>query len=191
MTMSDELDPLRRMRPDHLQPDDTVDPTVFTRHKEQLMSTISGTANPAHDGLVMPSVYPRLAYDDQLAAIDYLERVLQFYEIREARNTFDDHVLAWLRCGDGVVMISAANTEVHQIASPRTRGGTTVMIVVHVEDVDAHFEHAVLHQAQVTTPLGDTFYGERRYEVTDPEGHRWHIGERHEHIRARGGSVPD
>ena len=189
--MSDELDRLRRLRPDHVQPDDMVDPTLFARHKEQLMAAISGTANPAHDGLVLPAVYPRLAYDDQVAAIGYLERVLQFREVREARTTFDDHVLAWLRCGDGAVMISAANTEVHQIASPRTRGGTTVMIVVHVDDVDAHHAHAVAEGAEVTTALGDTFYGERRYEVTDPEGHRWHIGERHEHIRARGGAVED
>ena len=189
--MSDELDRLRRLRPDHLQPDDPVEPTVFSRHKEELMATISGEANPAHEGLEMPSVYPRLAYDDQLAAIAYLERVLQFHEIREARNTFDGHVLAWLRCGDGVVMISAANTDIHQIASPRTRGGTTVMIVVHVDDVDAHHAHAVAEGAHVTTELADAFYGERRYEVSDPEGHRWHIGERHEHIRARGGEVPE
>ena len=65
------------------------------------------------------------------------------------------------------------------------------MIVVHVDDVDAHYEHALGEGAVVTPALADTFYGERRYEVTDPEGHRWHIGERHEHVRARGGSVPD
>jgi uncharacterized glyoxalase superfamily protein PhnB len=188
MTMSDELDRLRRLRPDHVQPDDPADLTVFTRHKEQLMATISGTATPAHEGLAMPAVYPRLAYDDQLAAIAYLERVLQFREIREARTTFDGHVLTWLRCGDGVVMISAANEEVHHIASPQTRGGATVL-VVHVDNVDAHYERAVAEGVEVTTARADTFYGERRYEVTDPQGHRWHIGDRQEHIRARGGSV--
>lgn len=31
----------------------------------------------------------------------------------------------------------------------------------------------------------------RRNEATDLEGHRWHFGERFDHIRARGGSVPD
>jgi uncharacterized glyoxalase superfamily protein PhnB len=38
--------------------------------------------------------------------------------------------------------------------------------------------------------LNDAFYGERRYETTDPEGHRWHFAERFEAIRARGGRSP-
>jgi hypothetical protein len=37
----------------------------------------------------------------------------------------------------------------------------------------------------------DAFYGERRYEATDLEGHRWHFGERYADITARGGSVPE
>jgi uncharacterized glyoxalase superfamily protein PhnB len=39
--------------------------------------------------------------------------------------------------------------------------------------------------------IEDAFYGERRYEATDPEGHRWHFAERFEDIKARGGTVPD
>jgi uncharacterized glyoxalase superfamily protein PhnB len=39
--------------------------------------------------------------------------------------------------------------------------------------------------------LDDAFYGERRYEATDLEGHRWHFGERFADIKARGGHVPD
>jgi hypothetical protein len=39
--------------------------------------------------------------------------------------------------------------------------------------------------------LDDAFYGERRYEATDLEGHRWHFGERFDDIRARGGRPPE
>ena len=39
--------------------------------------------------------------------------------------------------------------------------------------------------------LQDAFYGERRYEATDLEGHRWHFAESFDAIRARGGHVPD
>jgi uncharacterized glyoxalase superfamily protein PhnB len=39
-------------------------------------------------------------------------------------------------------------------------------------------------------PVQDAFYGERRYEATDLEGHRWHFGERFSDIKARGGTVP-
>ena len=38
--------------------------------------------------------------------------------------------------------------------------------------------------------LEDAFYGERRYEATDLEGHRWHFAERFDDIRTqqRGGT---
>ena len=34
-------------------------------------------------------------------------------------------------------------------------------------------------------------FGERRYEATDPEGHRWHFAERYDDIVARGGRTPE
>ena len=63
--------------------------------------------------------------------------------------------------------------------------------MVAVSDVDAHYAHSVEEGADITMPLEDAFYGERRYEVTDLEGHRWHFAERHADIKARGGHVPD
>jgi RNA polymerase sigma-70 factor (ECF subfamily) len=37
--------------------------------------------------------------------------------------------------------------------------------------------------AQIVTPLEDMFWGDRRYEALDPEGHRWHFAERLSEIR--------
>jgi PhnB protein len=116
--------------------------------------------------------------------------VFQLREMREARMENDDHILAWLRMGSGVVMVGHANVEVHRIYSPQTIGNTTVHMMVYVHDVDAHYAHAVEQGADVTMELRDAFYGERVYEATDPEGHRWHFGERFDDIKARGGSVP-
>ena len=155
------------------------------------MSTIDATRDGAVPVLKMPDIYPRLAYEDERAALDYLVRVFQFDEIREARTETDESMLAWLRVGDGVVMIGHANAEIHQIHSPRTIGNTTVQMMVYVRDVDAHYAHAVAEGAEITMPVQDAFYGERRYEATDPEGHRWHFGERFADIKARGGTVPD
>jgi uncharacterized glyoxalase superfamily protein PhnB len=139
----------------------------------------------------MPDIFARLAYNDEVAARDYLVRVFQLDEIREARTDTGDSVLAWLRVGDGVVMIGKANAEVHQIHSPSSLGNTTVQMMVYVHDIDAHYAHAVAEGANITMAVEDAFYGERRYEATDLEGHRWHFGERFGDIRARGGSVPD
>jgi uncharacterized glyoxalase superfamily protein PhnB len=194
--VSDDFDRLRELRPDRVHPDDPVEPTVFAREKERLMSTIDPTRTEAtREGaaavLKTPDIYPRLAYEDERAALDYLTRVFQLAEIREARTENEDSMLAWLRVGDGVVMIGHANAEIHRIYSPRAVGHTTVQMMVYVQDVDSHYAHAVAEGADITMELQDAFYGERRYEATDLEGHRWHFGERHSDITARGGSVPD
>jgi uncharacterized glyoxalase superfamily protein PhnB len=193
--VSDEFDSLRRLRPDRVHPDDPAEPPVFEREKERLMSTID-EARPGPLGVMrMPDIYPRLAYEDERAALEYLVRVFQLEEIREARiehgEEWDYTMLAWLRAGDGVVMIGHANAEVHRIHSPKTIGNTTVQMMVFVHDVDAHYAHAVAAGADITMEIEDAFYGERRYEATDPEGHRWHFAERFEDIKARGGTVPD
>ena len=188
--MSDAFDPLRQLRPDRIEPDHPGDPAVYSRAKEELMSTIDDEHVPAAL-LTTPDIYPRLAYNDELAAVEYLTRVFQFVEHREARMEFDGHHLCWLQMGTGVVMLGHANAEVHRIHSPADVGLTTVMLNVYVHDIDAHYAHAVAAGADITMAIDDAFYGERRYEATDPEGHRWHFGERFVDIRARGGRPPE
>jgi uncharacterized glyoxalase superfamily protein PhnB len=188
--MEDDLERLRRMRPDRVEPDDPPNPAVFVRMKEQLMSQIAPTGPEASIGAT-PDVYPRLAYNDQLAALEFLDRVFQLHEIREARMDNGDHVLAWLRVGTGIVMLGPPNEDVHQIVSPQTTGTTSVQMMVYVDDVDAHHAHAAAEGADITMPLRDAFYGDRVYEATDLEGHRWHFGERFAHIVARGGPSPE
>jgi len=106
--MTDELSALRRLRPDQVHPDYPAEPTVFSRHKEQLMAMIGDTDLAAITD-TMPDIYPRLAYNDERAALDYLTRVFQFQEIREARMDQGDTMLAWLRTGTGVIMLGHAN----------------------------------------------------------------------------------
>src|SRR5690348_12866423 len=71
--MTDDLEPLRRARPDRLLPDDPPDPEILAREKARLMSAITGP-----EGVVVhrrtPSIYPRLAYRDEVAALDFLTR---------------------------------------------------------------------------------------------------------------------
>ena len=185
--MSDDLDPLRRARPDRLQPDDPLDPAVLSEQREQLMSTIDQTVDPA-TGRRMPSIYPRLAYRNEVAALEYLTRVFGFRERRESRMEHADGMLAWLEVGDGVVMISRSGPEHHDLSSPADLGGAnTSMINVYVDDVDAHHARAVAGGARIVMDLEDMFWGDRRYEALDLEGHRWHFGERLSHVRERHG----
>lgn len=189
MSNSDDLEAVRRLRPDRAQPDELGDPDRLSHRKHQLFADTGDTDDPGT--ISTPDVYPRLAYDDEYAAIDYLTRVFGFTEIREARQEHDGHYLAWFRIGTGMVMVGHTNAEIHHIHSPTQTGFTTVMINVYVANVDDHYARALAKGADITTPLEDTFYGERRYEATDPEGHRWHIAERLDSIRARHERSPD
>lgn len=174
--MTDELEPVRRLRPDRVLPDDPVDPELLLREKTKLMSTISGQG-PEPGTARSPSLYPRLAYRDELAALEFLVRAFGFTERREARMEHPTGTLAWLEVGDGMVMIGRAGPELHGLYSPVEIGVTTVMVNVYVDDVDAHYRRARAEGGRVVMELEDMFWGDRRYEVLDLEGHRWHFAQ--------------
>jgi RNA polymerase sigma-70 factor (ECF subfamily) len=179
------------LRPDRVYPVDEGDPGLFKREKERLMSTIGTPTPPAETWSHTPAMYPRLTYANEVAALEYLTRVFQFTERREARmggGNDDEGMLAWLEFGDGVVMIGRASEavrDVHHLYSPGDVGHATVMINVTVNDIDAHYAHAVAEGASITMPIEDAFYGFRRYEADDLEGHHWHFFESLDAIRAR------
>ena len=188
--VSEEEQVAATLRPDRVLPVDDGDPGLFKREKERLMSTI-GTPTPQQRAWShTPTMYPRLVYSDERAALEYLTRVFQFTERREARmeGTDDEGTLAWLEFGDGVVMIGRASDaarDVHHLYSPAVVGHATVSIQVLVDDIDAHYAHAVAQGATITMPIEDAFYGYRRYEADDLEGHHWHFHEPLEAVKAR------
>src|SRR5690348_12680417 len=203
--MTDDLEPLRRARPDRLLPDDPPDPEILSREKARLMAAITGpegtagtgpegTARTGPEGTAergaagdrrMPSIYPRLAYRDEVAALEFLTRAFGLVERRESRMEHPDGTLAWLALGDGVVMIGRAGEERHGLHSPLDSGSSTAMVNAYVQDIDAHYRRAEAEGARIVTPLEDMFWGDRRYEALDLEGHRWHFAERMSGIRAR------
>jgi PhnB protein len=138
-----------------LLPDDPPDPEILAREKARLMS----------------------------AALDFLTRAFGLVERRESRMEQPGGMLAWLEIGDGVVMIGRAGPERHGLHSPLDAGAPTGMVNVYVHDIDTHYRRAESEGAQIVTPLEDMFWGDRRYEALDPEGHRWHFAERLSEIR--------
>jgi PhnB protein len=180
--MPDDLERLRRSRPDRVLPDDPPDPEVLIREKARLMSSITepaGLPGPRRT----PSIYPRLAYRDEAAALEFLTLAFGLTERREARMEHPDGMLAWLEIGDGVVMIGRSGEERHGLRSPVDAGAPTGMVNVYVTDVDAHYRRARAAGAAIVMPLEDMFWGDRRYEALDLEGHRWHFAQRLSDIR--------
>jgi uncharacterized glyoxalase superfamily protein PhnB len=45
--------------------------------------------------------------------------------------------------------------------------------LVHVTDIDKHYERAKQSGAEIISPLTDYPYGERQYTAEDLGGHRW------------------
>jgi uncharacterized glyoxalase superfamily protein PhnB len=188
----DPVDPLRDLRPDHLQDAEPNDPWLLARQRDHLLSAIEQTTPAPRAAWTPPAIYPRLGYRDEVAAIEFLTRAFGFRERREARmEGMAGGVLAWLEYGDGIVMLGRSEHETHGIYSPSEVGHATCMLNVHVDDVEAHYRRAVAEGAVITMELNDAFYGERRYEAEDPEGNRWHFGEPLAASRRRAGSDDD
>jgi uncharacterized glyoxalase superfamily protein PhnB len=53
----------------------------------------------------------------------------------------------------------------------------TQNLYVRVDGLDEHFARAVAAGATVLEQPADQPYGDRRYGVTDPEGHHWYFAE--------------
>ena len=66
------------------------------------------------------------------------------------------------------------------LSSPKSLGGVHATVLVYVDDVDAHFEHARAAGAQIVEEPTDQFYGDRTYRALDPEGVGWEF---HQHVR--------
>ena len=114
-------------------------------------------------------LYPRLAYEDEAAAVEWLVRVFGFKEAARKDN------LIWLERDGNWVMISSAS---YGLKSPRQLGGTGTKINVYVHDVDLHHAQATAEGATIERPLETMPWSERRYEAFDLEGHWWHFAQR-------------
>jgi SAM-dependent methyltransferase len=75
-------------------------------------------------------------------------------------------------------MIGPAGSDHHDLHSPQETGRATAMVNAYVTDIDSHYRRAASEGADIVTPLEDMFWGDRRYEALDLEGHRWHFAER-------------
>lgn len=59
--------------------------------------------------------------------------------------------------------------------SPRELGGVSSMIVIAVDDADAHYAYAKDHGADILNAPVDQPYGVREYGARDLEGHLWYF----------------
>jgi PhnB protein len=81
---------------------------------------------------------------------------------------------AEIKIGDSVIMLADEHPAMGY-RGPRSLGGSSVSILLYLEDVDGVFERAVRAGAKAQRPVANQFYGDRSGTLEDPFGHVWTV----------------
>ena len=127
------------------------------------------------------SVTPYLTVDDAAAAIEYYKKAFGAKERGRMEAPGGQIGHAELEIGDSLVMLSDALPQ-FTTRPPTELGGTSVSVLMYVEDVDAVVQQAVDAGGTVTMEVADQFWGDRFGNVQDPFGHVWSIATRVEDV---------
>src|SRR5438874_8529273 len=113
---------------------------------------------------------PYLIVSDAAGAIEFYRKA--FGAAERMRLTAPDGKIghAELTIGDSVIMLADEYPE-HGARSPRSVGGSPVMLHLYVADCDTVVATAVAAGATIVRPVQDQFYGDRSGGLNDPYGH--------------------
>lgn len=126
-------------------------------------------------------VTPYLVVRDAPKAIEFYQTVFGAEERLRLAAPDGSIGHAELRIAGGVVMLADEVPDM-DIKAPPTIGGSSVGLMIYVDDADAVFEAALSAGATQFKPMCDQFYGDRCGTIDDPFGHRWTIASRIEEI---------
>ena len=142
-----------------------------------------------------PAGWPRLSsclyYEDAAKAIDWLCNAFGFEVRLRVEDDMGRIVHSELTYGEGVIMVSQQQDDPaampewkRSMRSPRALGGAnTQMLMLYVDDVEAHCAHArahgaTIHEEPATHDYGDDYWTDRSYGAIDLGGHQWWITQR-------------
>ena len=119
------------------------------------------------------SVTPYLVLDNAAEAIEFYKKAFGAEE--KYRLPMGDRIgHAEIKVGDSFVMLADEFPEMDHLG-PKSRGGTTVSLLIYLPDVDTAFRRALDAGATQTTPIENQLWGDRMGTVTDPFGHQWSL----------------
>ena len=131
----------------------------------------------------MQRIVPMLAYENGVAALEWLVKAFGFEENIEMRMMEDNRLThAELKLGESIIMLATPSPDYESINNHRKHCKQTDKwlqvpyivngLLVYVENVDAHYKKAIENGAEILSEIEDGFPG-KRYRCADPEGHRW------------------
>jgi PhnB protein len=117
---------------------------------------------------------PYLIVKGAADAIEFYQRAFGATEMLRMADPQGRIGHAEIRIGDSVIMLADEHPAMGY-RSPRALGGSSVSILLYLEDVDAVFARAVKAGAKALRPVTNQFYGDRSGTLEDPFGHVWTI----------------
>ena len=119
-------------------------------------------------------VTPYLVVDGAAEAIDFYSRVFGATEVMRMPAPGNKIGHAEIKVGDSVIMLADPFPGA-SLPTPKQLGGSSVFMMVYVEDVDDVFARAMKAGAKEVRAVEDQFYGDRSAQFEDPFGHHWNI----------------
>jgi PhnB protein len=127
------------------------------------------------------TVIPMIAYEDGVAAMDWLARAFGFRDVE--RHVSDGRLShGEMQVGDGLIMLATPSPHYQGPKHHREECEAAAKwsevpyvvdgVLVYVDDLNAHFDRAKAEGATILSPLEESDEG-KRYRAEDPEGHRW------------------
>lgn len=133
------------------------------------------------------AVIPMLSYEDGLGAMDWLSKAFGFRERTRMISPDGQLMHGEMEAGGGLIMMANPTPDYQSPKRHREKCGAARKwsevpwiidgVLVHVENLDAHFRRARNAGANILSEIEEGPPG-RRYRAEDLEGHRWFFLER-------------
>ncbi|HYC10816.1 MAG TPA: VOC family protein [Steroidobacteraceae bacterium] len=117
---------------------------------------------------------PYLIVKGAADAIEFYKRAFGATEILRMADPQGRVGHAEIKIGDSVIMLADEHPAMGY-RGPRSLGGSSVSILLYLEDVDSVFERALKAGAKAQRPVANQFYGDRSGTLEDPFGHVWTV----------------
>ena len=132
--------------------------------------SIRGARGPQDRG-----VTPNLMVRGVSEAIEFYQRALGAEVLYRGTMPNGMTLHAQLRVGASFLLLSdeIMSHEGMPTGSPLKLGGTSAILEIFVDDVDAAFQRAINAGGKALGPVTDAFYGDRIGMFADPFGHIW------------------
>ena len=127
------------------------------------------------------SITPYLIVNGAANALDFYKQAFGAQELFKMADPSGKIGHAEIKIGDSPIMLADEFPEMG-FRGPQTLGGSTVSILLYVEDVDEVFNRAIAAGGTLLKPLKDEFYGDRSGTLTDPFGHVWTVATHKEDV---------